>query len=115
MSHLSIQVKRKMSSLARKHRVTAARLAAMHGQACVPVRHKTMNLLPVFRKQTLLIKEILAPIKLIGRIDAATWLYIWQFRSTIFFSGHVPCNFIFYSDFFRKGRGWEVKIGSICV
>ena len=28
----------------------------------------------VFRKQILLIKAILAPLKLIGRVDAATWL-----------------------------------------
>ena len=64
----------KTSSLARKHRVTAARLVAMHGQNYVPVDHKKMNLL--FQKQTLLIKAILAPVKLIGRDDAAIWLCV---------------------------------------
>ena len=61
-----------MTSLARKHRPTAARLAAMHGQACVPVHLKNMHLLYSENKHCCMIKANLAPLNLIGRVDAAT-------------------------------------------
>ena len=36
------------------------------------------------------------------------------YRSAIFFSGHVPCKFVFTVIFFSEGEGWGVKFGSIC-
>ena len=49
-----------------------------------------------------------------GRMTSEQFFFAAILGLQIIFSEHVPCNF-FYRNFFRKGRGEGVKIGSICV